>query len=91
MAQAINIGTLLVEREHANVWTIHPHQTLREVARGMTTHNVGALAVTDDDGDLVGIVSERDLTRAIRCLRGRSGQQACEPCDDPMFGNLQRQ
>jgi diguanylate cyclase (GGDEF)-like protein len=65
MARAINIGTLLVEREHSSVWTIHPLQSLCEAARSMTTHNVGALAVTDDDGDLVGIVSERDLTRAI--------------------------
>ena len=65
MVREMNIGTLLVEREHSNVWTIHPHQSLCEAARSMTTHNVGALAVTDDDGDLVGIVSERDLARAI--------------------------
>jgi len=61
----MNIGTLLVEREHGSVWTIHPHQTLREAARAMTAHNVGALAVTDNDEDLVGIISERDLSRAI--------------------------
>ena len=65
MARANTIGDLLVEREHASVWTIHPHQSLRETARAMTTHNVGALAVTDDDDDLVGIISERDLSRAI--------------------------
>ncbi|WP_407657866.1 GGDEF domain-containing protein [Hypericibacter adhaerens] len=31
----------------------------------MASHNVGALVVTDDGGKLVGIVSERDLARAI--------------------------
>ena len=54
---------------------IHPHQALREAARSMTTHNVGALAVTDDDGDLVGIVSERDLTRAIGVYEGDLGNK----------------
>jgi diguanylate cyclase (GGDEF)-like protein len=75
MERTLNIAALLVEREHGSVWTTHPHQSLREAARTMTAHNVGALAVIDNDGDLVGIISERDLTRELGRCEGDAGNK----------------
>lgn len=39
--------------------------TVYEAARQMTECNVAALAVTDENGKLEGIVTERDLTRRV--------------------------
>lgn len=47
----------------AVVHTVHPNQTVREAARLMTEHNVGAVMVTDDRKQVVGILSERDIVR----------------------------
>ena len=61
----MNIGDLLAERDDKTVKVICPHQTLREAARSMISHNVGSLVVTDEDEKAVGIITERDLMRAI--------------------------
>lgn len=39
--------------------------TAREAAKQMTENNIAAIVVTDDGGTLLGIVTERDLTRRI--------------------------
>ncbi len=39
--------------------------TAYEVARLMEEHNVGALAVTEGEGRIIGIVTERDLARRV--------------------------
>jgi diguanylate cyclase (GGDEF)-like protein len=59
------IRDLLAGRAVADAKCVQPEDSLREAAGRMTSHNVGALVVTDDGGKLVGIVSERDLARAI--------------------------
>lgn len=48
-----------------NVATIDPGATSSEAARALAEHNVGALLVTDEMERILGIVSERDLARAI--------------------------
>lgn len=55
----------LLEANDAEVVTARPSTTLAEAAQALTTHRIGVLVVTDDAGRLQGIVSERDLTRAI--------------------------
>lgn len=42
---------------------IRPHQTVGEAAGIMERAGVGSLAVVEDDGSLVGIVTDRDLVR----------------------------
>jgi CBS domain-containing protein len=44
--------------------TIDAGQSLARAARRMLVHGIGSLAVLDDD-QLVGIVTERDLARAV--------------------------
>ncbi len=47
------------------VITAAPHQSLRDVASILSTRRIGALVVTDPAGRVLGIISERDVVRAI--------------------------
>jgi signal-transduction protein with cAMP-binding, CBS, and nucleotidyltransferase domain len=42
---------------------VRPEQTIHAAAEVMERSGVGSLAVVDDDGQLVGIVTDRDLVR----------------------------
>lgn len=64
------VAQLLRDKQHQNVHTISSEATALEFLQAMAEHNVGALPVVDD-GELVGIVSERDYARKI-VLQGRS-------------------
>ncbi len=54
----------LLVAKNSVVVTVSP-TTLAEAARAMVDHRIGALVVADDAERLLGIVTERDLTRAI--------------------------
>lgn len=45
--------------------TCPPHLSVVAAARRMVDEDIGSLAVVDDDGELVGIVTERDVLRAV--------------------------
>lgn len=47
------------------VVTIAPDTTLTEAARLLTERRIGAVAVVDPEGGLAGILSERDIVRAV--------------------------
>lgn len=58
--------------------------SIHTAVQTMSTHNIAAIAVTDDQGVLVGIVSERDMThRVLAC--GLSPQST--PLADVMTEN----
>lgn len=48
-----------------DVLTITPGRSLREAARIMVEHNVGALVIIDPEQPGPGIVTERDLVRSL--------------------------
>jgi CBS domain-containing protein len=48
-----------------DVVTTQPHRTLAEVAEVLVTNNIGAVVVADDQGSVLGILSERDIVRAV--------------------------
>ena len=48
-----------------DVVTVQPHRTVAEVARVLSEKGIGAVVVAGADGEPVGIVSERDIVRAI--------------------------
>ena len=48
-----------------HVLTIAPHRSLREAARFMTEHNVGAAVIVDPEEPGPGIVTERDVVRSL--------------------------
>ncbi len=45
------------------VQTIGPNQTISEAVQKLAKHNRGSLPVIDDNGHLVGIITERDIVR----------------------------
>ena len=47
------------------VATVAPEQTLHEVSVLLSTQGIGALVVTDHDGRVVGIISERDVVLSL--------------------------
>ena len=59
----MKVRTILATKG-TNLVTIQPHQSLREAARLLAEHNIGALVVVNEAGQLVGIISERDIIRA---------------------------
>ena len=55
----------LLTAKNSVVVTVNPTTTLAEAARTMVDHRIGAVVVADDAERLLGIVTERDLTKAI--------------------------
>ena len=47
------------------VLTMEPERTLRDAARFMTKHNVGAAVIIDPEAPGPGIITERDLVRSL--------------------------
>ena len=59
----MNIASLLASKGR-NVITVGPHESIRAALGLLAQHNIGALVVVDGPGP-VGIVSERDIVRAL--------------------------
>ena len=55
----------LLTAKNSAVVTVSPAATLADAARTMVDNHIGAIVVTDDAERIVGIVTERDLTKAI--------------------------
>ncbi|AWN74806.1 CBS domain-containing protein [Legionella anisa] len=55
---------------------IHPDDSVRKSIDMMTEHDIGALVVVDNDNQLVGIVSERDIVRSClhKCINLETGK-----------------
>lgn len=54
------------------VISVSPETEVSEVARLLLEHHVSAVPVVDQDGHILGMVSEGDLMRRAECRRGRS-------------------
>jgi CBS domain-containing protein len=57
--------TEILRVKGANVLTVWPGASVRSAVERMASAGVGALVVIDDGGALVGVVSERDVLRAL--------------------------
>lgn len=55
----------ILAKKGREVATTQPHRTLREVADILSSRNIGALVVSDVQGSVLGMISERDVVRAI--------------------------
>ena len=56
---------------HTPVVTISPDEPLLEAARQMIDKRIGGLPVLDDNGKMVGILTETDLLRVLIDLLGK--------------------
>ena len=57
--------TEILRNKGADVITIWPGASLRSAVERMSKRNVGALVVVDDDGNVVGMLAEREVVRAL--------------------------
>ncbi|MCL7965913.1 MAG: CBS domain-containing protein, partial [marine benthic group bacterium] len=53
----------ILREKGSEVATIGAGRSVHDAVRVLNEHRIGALVVTDDDGSVNGIVSERDLLR----------------------------
>lgn len=53
----------VLAKKGGQVYTIRPQQTIREALKTLNERNIGGLVVVDDAGNIVGILTERDLLR----------------------------
>src|SRR5262245_31740973 len=60
----MNVATILRQKGRA-VTTAPPTTTLLEVAHRLALKRIGAIVVIDAHGELTGIISERDIIRAL--------------------------
>jgi CBS domain-containing protein len=72
----MTIARILADKGR-HVSTILPQRTLSDAVELLTANNIGAAVVTDAEGKVVGILSERDVVRAM----ARDGANAL---DDPV-------
>jgi CBS domain-containing protein len=56
----------LLKNKGAYVPSIPSQATVREVIKQLDLDNAGALVVTDDDQRILGLISERDIVRALQ-------------------------
>jgi CBS domain-containing protein len=56
---------LVLAGKSPDVVTIQPHRTLQEASALLADKGIGAAIVSDGAGDVLGIVSERDIVRAV--------------------------
>ena len=60
----MTIARILADKGR-DVVTTQPHRTLAEVAEVLVTKNIGAVVIVDDQGRIIGILSERDIVRVL--------------------------
>ena len=53
-----------------SIVTINRDDSIQKAAALMLSYNVGCLIVNNDDGDFVGVVSERDVARRVALVWG---------------------
>ena len=76
----MNVATILKQKGRG-VFTTTSDKSLLDIAKLLARHGIGCIVIVGDDDKIVGIVSERDLVRAI----GQAGPQVLsEPVSDFM-------
>jgi CBS domain-containing protein len=59
----MTVKAILSGKGHA-VETIAPSATLADAAKTLSARGIGAVVVTDPSGEIIGLLSERDIVRA---------------------------
>ena len=70
----MTIGAILAQKGRS-VTTIQPNRTLRDLVDILAAKHIGAVIIADADGSMLGIISERDVVRAI-------SKHGCDALDD---------
>ena len=89
----MNIASVLSDKGRQSITTI-PAARIDDVARKLCEYRIGYLVVCDESNVVVGVLSERDIVRAIADRKDRVGELTvgdlmtsdpitCAPADDP--------
>lgn len=79
------IVAMILEQKGRSVVTIDANAMIGEVVSQLVGHKIGAIVVVEDVDDIVGIISERDIVRAI----ARSGMEVLsEPVQSIMTSEV---
>ena len=62
----MRVHDVLSSKGSTEVFTIAPTATVRELLDVLADRDIGALVVSDDGDQMLGIVSERDIVRKLR-------------------------
>ncbi|WP_299426879.1 CBS domain-containing protein [uncultured Shimia sp.] len=108
MSQSTNTNTSsdvatvqkVLDQKGGSVFSIRPQDTLGDAVKVLKERGIGALLVTDANGELKGILSERDIVRKLADTPGQTlpqqvsdvmttAVQTCTP-DEPMVSVLRR-
>ena len=60
----MNVATILKQKGRS-VFTTTTDKSLLDIAKLLAQHGIGCIVIVGDDDEIAGIVSERDLMRAI--------------------------
>ena len=66
----------LLDRKGRDVVTVNPEVNIGEAASTLHAHKIGSVVVTDGDGVVLGIFTERDLVKAVAGQGAASLQQS---------------
>ena len=67
-----NVAQVLQEKAFQTVYTRHPDATVLDAISLMAEKGIGAIVVTETNGQVAGILSERDYTRKIALMHRKS-------------------
>ncbi|MEO1493337.1 MAG: CBS domain-containing protein [Pseudomonadota bacterium] len=82
----MKVSVMLQKKGSADVATIAPSATLGDAVGTLSERGIGALVVTSGDGEVEGILSERDVVRQI----GAKGSNAMsEPVSSVMTSSVE--
>lgn len=61
----------ILREKGSKVVTIEPHYTIHDAINKLNENRIGALMVTEPDGEIIGIITERDILRKCgeKCVR----------------------
>jgi CBS domain-containing protein len=80
----MTVGALLKNKDRSVV-SVDPSATVLEIAGIISSRRIGAVLVLDPDGNVAGIVSERDVVKA---LAAHAGKVVDMRADDLMTRNV---
>jgi CBS domain-containing protein len=75
--EAMQVQDILRGKPTSQLKYAKPTNTVEEVACRLRIENVGAVPILDDRGDIVGMIAERDVVRAIADFGSRALSMPC--------------
>jgi CBS domain-containing protein len=72
----------IIQEKGRDVVTTAPEQPIFDAINKLNEHRIGALMVTEENGDIAGIITERDIMRVCGKYFGQGGESGSQDTDD---------